>query len=70
MAEERSRLAPVPVSRFNMKAARYYGPGDVRVETIPEPELKPGQVKLKVRDLCIKGTMSLTVDIIARLVRK
>ena len=38
---------------LNMKAARYYGPGDVRVEDVPEPELKQGQVKLKVTRLLI-----------------
>ncbi|KAF8152928.1 alcohol dehydrogenase GroES domain protein [Crassisporium funariophilum] len=31
-----------------MKAARYYGPGDVRVEQIEEPEAKEGQLKVKV----------------------
>jgi hypothetical protein len=31
-----------------MKAGRYYGPGDVRVEDIPEPVPKEGQVKVKV----------------------
>jgi len=31
-----------------MKAARYYGPGDIRIEQIPEPEPKEGQVKIKV----------------------
>ncbi|KAF9011734.1 alcohol dehydrogenase GroES domain protein [Cyathus striatus] len=30
-----------------MKAARYYGPGDVRVEDIPEPPTKNGHVKIK-----------------------
>ncbi|KIY43444.1 NAD(P)-binding protein [Fistulina hepatica ATCC 64428] len=30
-----------------MKAARYYGPGDVRVEHIPEPQAGHGQVKIK-----------------------
>ncbi|KAF4613250.1 hypothetical protein D9613_010929 [Agrocybe pediades] len=31
-----------------MKAARFYGPGDVRVEDIPEPEAKAGQLKVKI----------------------
>lgn len=31
-----------------MRAARYYGPGDVRVEEVPEPQVKQGQVKLKL----------------------
>lgn len=32
-----------------MKAARYYGPGDIRVEQVAEPTPKNGQVKIKVR---------------------
>lgn len=32
-----------------MKAARYYGPGDIRVEQIEEPEAGEGQLKVKVR---------------------
>ncbi|RDB17389.1 (R,R)-butanediol dehydrogenase [Hypsizygus marmoreus] len=31
-----------------MKAARYYGPGDIRVEQIPEPVAGKGQVKVKI----------------------
>lgn len=31
-----------------MKAGRFYGPGDIRVEDIPEPVPKQGQVKVKV----------------------
>ncbi|KAF7762446.1 hypothetical protein Agabi119p4_9039 [Agaricus bisporus var. burnettii] len=31
-----------------MKAARYYGPGDLRVEDIPEPVPTDGQVKVKI----------------------
>ncbi|KAF5313340.1 hypothetical protein D9611_008667 [Ephemerocybe angulata] len=31
-----------------MKAARYYGPGDIRVEDIDEPVVGPGQIKVKV----------------------
>lgn len=31
-----------------MKAARYYGPGDVRVEQVEEPVVKAGQIKIKV----------------------
>jgi threonine dehydrogenase-like Zn-dependent dehydrogenase len=34
-----------------MKAARYYGPKDIRVEQIPEPEAQQGQVKVKVSQL-------------------
>ncbi|KAI0366539.1 L-threonine 3-dehydrogenase [Pilatotrama ljubarskyi] len=31
-----------------MRAVRYYGPGDIRLEEVPEPVVKPGQVKVKV----------------------
>ncbi len=31
-----------------MRAARYYGPGDVRIEEVAEPEAGPGQVKIQV----------------------
>ncbi|PCH36785.1 GroES-like protein [Wolfiporia cocos MD-104 SS10] len=30
-----------------MRAARYYGPGEMRVEDVPEPVVKEGQVKIK-----------------------
>lgn len=36
-----------------MKAARFYGPGDIRVEQIEEPVAGKGQVKVKV--LCCYG---------------
>ena len=31
-----------------MKAIRYYGPGDVRLDEIPEPQIGDRQVKIKV----------------------
>jgi threonine dehydrogenase-like Zn-dependent dehydrogenase len=31
-----------------MKAARYYGPGNVQLDQVPEPEAKEGQVKIKI----------------------
>lgn len=31
-----------------MKAVRYYGPGDMRVENIPEPVTGDKQIKIKV----------------------
>jgi hypothetical protein len=34
-----------------MRAARYYGPGDVRVENIQEPQPLKGQLKIKVYHL-------------------
>jgi len=30
-----------------MRAALYYGPGDVRLEDIPEPDPTPGTVKVR-----------------------
>lgn len=39
-----------------MKASRYYGRHDIRVDDIPEPELLPGTVKIKVDWTGICGT--------------
>ena len=39
-----------------MKAARFHGQKDIRIEEIPEPELRPGTVKLKVAWCGICGT--------------
>ncbi|KII91678.1 hypothetical protein PLICRDRAFT_38498 [Plicaturopsis crispa FD-325 SS-3] len=39
-----------------MKAARYYGPGDIRVEQVAEPTPKNGQVKIKVRRYVVCGS--------------
>ncbi|KDR76847.1 hypothetical protein GALMADRAFT_225704 [Galerina marginata CBS 339.88] len=39
-----------------MKAARYYGPGDVRIEEIAEPQPKHGQVKIKVTSSLVCGS--------------
>lgn len=39
-----------------MKAARWHGRGDVRIEDVPEPSPKPGQVKIKVHYCGICGT--------------
>jgi threonine dehydrogenase-like Zn-dependent dehydrogenase len=33
-----------------MRAARYYGKEDIRIEKIPEPECKPGQIKVWIRE--------------------
>lgn len=50
LREPRSSPRVHPNSIYEMRAARYYGPGDIRIEDIPEPEIKPGQIKLKVND--------------------
>ncbi|OJT03695.1 (R,R)-butanediol dehydrogenase [Trametes pubescens] len=39
-----------------MKAIRYYGPKDLRLEDIPEPVVGPGQVKVKIAWCGICGT--------------
>lgn len=39
-----------------MKASRFYGRGDIRVDDIPEPETQPGTVKIKVEWTGICGT--------------
>ena len=31
-----------------MRAARFHGREDVRLEEVPEPEARPGEVKLRV----------------------
>jgi len=39
-----------------MKAAVYYGPRDVRVESVPRPSAGPGEVVLRVRRCSVCGT--------------
>ncbi|MBB2911986.1 (R,R)-butanediol dehydrogenase/meso-butanediol dehydrogenase/diacetyl reductase [Streptosporangium becharense] len=39
-----------------MRAARFHGPGDIRVEEVPEPEVRPGTVKVRVEWCGICGT--------------
>lgn len=39
-----------------MKAARFHGPKDIRIEDIPEPEIRPGAVKIDVAWCGICGT--------------
>ncbi|MBC7632905.1 2,3-butanediol dehydrogenase [Aeromicrobium sp.] len=39
-----------------MKAARFYGPGDIRIDDIPEPAVRPGTVKVEVEWCGICGT--------------
>lgn len=39
-----------------MKAARFYGPGDIRIEDIPEPRVVSGAVKVEVEWCGICGT--------------
>ncbi|WP_347352184.1 2,3-butanediol dehydrogenase [Intrasporangium sp.] len=39
-----------------MKAARFYGPGDIRIDEIPEPAVRPGTVKVEVQWCGICGT--------------
>lgn len=39
-----------------MQAARYYGRGDIRVERIPVPQVKPGTVAIDVAYCGICGS--------------
>ena len=39
-----------------MKAAVYYGPNKIEIADVPEPEVRPGTVKLKVGFNGICGT--------------
>ncbi len=39
-----------------MMVARFYAPGDVRIEDAPEPEVGPGEVKIRVRNCSTCGT--------------
>jgi L-iditol 2-dehydrogenase len=39
-----------------MKALRFYGPEDVRLEDVPEPDCGPDEVKLKVKNCSTCGT--------------
>ena len=39
-----------------MRAARFHGRRDIRIDDIPEPELRPGAVKLRVGWCGICGT--------------
>lgn len=39
-----------------MRAATYYAPGDIRLEQIPEPDVAPGELKLRVRACSTCGT--------------
>lgn len=39
-----------------MRAARFHGPGDIRIDDVPEPEVGPGQVEVSVDWCGICGT--------------
>ena len=39
-----------------MKVARYYAPGDIRLEQLPEPDVSTGDVKIRVRACSTCGT--------------
>ena len=39
-----------------MKAARFHGPGDIRVDDVPAPAVGPGQVRVDVDWCGICGT--------------
>lgn len=39
-----------------MKVARFYAPGDIRLEDTAEPEPGPGELKIRVRNCSTCGT--------------
>lgn len=39
-----------------MKVARFYAPGDIRLEEVPEPRVSVGEVKIRVRNCSTCGT--------------
>jgi (R,R)-butanediol dehydrogenase / meso-butanediol dehydrogenase / diacetyl reductase len=41
---------------MNMKSARWYNPRDIRVETVEEPKIQPGKVKIKIKWCGICGS--------------
>jgi L-iditol 2-dehydrogenase len=40
----------------SVKVARYYAPGDIRLEDSPEPIAGPGELKIRVRNCSVCGT--------------
>jgi threonine dehydrogenase-like Zn-dependent dehydrogenase len=45
------------VLRFDVKASVYYGKGDIRVESVPDPEIKdPTDVLVRITHACIRGS--------------
>src|SRR4051812_46147592 len=43
-------------SSRSVKAAKFYAPGDIRLEQIAEPEVAPGEIKIRVRACSMCGT--------------
>ncbi|EFX04995.1 allantoate permease [Grosmannia clavigera kw1407] len=43
-------------STITMRAARYYGKEDIRIEQVPEPSIRPGQIKIAPAFVGICGT--------------
>lgn len=39
-----------------MKAAKFYSPGDIRLEDMPEPQVSAGEIKIRVRNCSTCGT--------------
>ena len=49
-----------------MKALRFHAPEDVRLEDVPEPECKPDEIKIKVRNCSTCGTDVKTLTMATR----
>ena len=49
-----------------MRAIRYYGPGDVRLDEIPEPQVGARQVKIKVGPFLLRPLPPLLIIPLSR----
>jgi L-iditol 2-dehydrogenase len=54
--EDRQGVEGQRMAEAKMKAAVFYGPGDVRVEAVPRPSPGPGEVVLRVLRCAVCGT--------------
>src|ERR1017187_8238528 len=56
LSHTRTAMRLNPKEIFLMKTARSWGPGDIRIDDIPEPKTRPGTVKVEVEWCGICGT--------------
>lgn len=59
-------IQSITLKILDMKAARFYGNGDIRVEEVPEPVPKNGEVLVDVEWCGICGKCSIIPTFIAR----